>query len=72
MMLERLHRAKLAKCKFMESKAEYLIDKDGIHATSSKLKAITEAPPPKNVQELRSFLGLLNYYTQLGFYNTSS
>ena len=28
----------------------------------SKLQAIVQAPTPKNVQELRSFLGLLNYY----------
>ena len=28
----------------------------------SKLQAIVQAPAPKNVQELRSFLGLLNYY----------
>ena len=58
-------RGNLQKCKFMESEVEYLghrIDKEGIHATDGKLKAITEAPPPKNVQELRSFLGLLNYY----------
>ena len=56
MTLGRLHQCGI------RAKAEYLghlIDKDGIHATSSKLKAITEAPPPKNV---RSFLGLLNYY----------
>ena len=29
---------------------------------SKKLKAILEAPKPQNVQELRSFLGLINYY----------
>ena len=27
-----------------------------------KLKAIQDAPQPQNVQELRSFLGLLHYY----------
>ena len=53
------------KCRFMESSVEYLghrVDQEGIHATTSKLQAISEAPAPRNVQELRSFLGLLNYY----------
>lgn len=31
-------------------------------AVPSKVEAIEHAPPPSNVQELRSFLGLLNYY----------
>lgn len=38
------------------------IDAEGLHAMPSKLQAIVQAPTPKNVQELRSFLGLLNYY----------
>lgn len=53
------------KCEFMKPQVEYLghrIDSEGIHATDSKLDAVVQAPPPKNVQELRSFLGLLNYY----------
>ena len=61
MTLKPLHQcgtcAKLAKCKFMESEVEYLdhrIDKEAL--VYSKLKAITEAPPPKNVQEPHSFL----------------
>ena len=68
-VLERLRRhgihANQEKCEFMQNQVEYLghrIDSEGIHATDSKLEAITNAPPPKNVQELRSFLGLLNYY----------
>ena len=40
----------------------HLIDAEGLHATSSKLEAVMQAPAPRNVQELRSFLGLLNYY----------
>ena len=31
-------------------------------ATPEKLDAIANAPPPSNVQELRSFLGMVNYY----------
>ncbi len=58
-------RMKKAKCQFMQASVEYLghrIDADGLHTTDSKLKAITQAPTPQNVQELKSFLGLLNYY----------
>ena len=49
----------------MQSSVEYLghrIDAEGLHTTAEKLKAIVEAPKPTNVQELCSFLGLLNYY----------
>ena len=38
------------------------VDAKGLHATDDKIKAIQDAPTLKNVQELRSFLGLLNYY----------
>ena len=40
----------------------YIVDKEGLHATPSKVEAITQAPEPRNLQELRSFLGLVNYY----------
>ena len=49
----------------MADSVEYLghtVDANCLHATSDKLKAIIDAPTPKNVTELRSFLGLLNYY----------
>ena len=69
MVLQRLEqyniRAKKAKCAFMCDAVEYLghrIDADGLHTLSSKVKAIQDAPQPQNVQELRSFLGLLHYY----------
>ena len=40
----------------------YRIDAHGLHATEGKLQAILQAPTPRNLQELRSFLGLVNYY----------
>ena len=40
----------------------YIVDKDGLRATPAKVEAITSAPEPRNVPELRSFLGLVNYY----------
>ena len=58
-------RVKREKCKFMCPSVEYLrhrIDADGLHATPEKLEAVVKAPEHANVQQLRSFLGLLNYY----------
>ena len=43
------------KCAFMLSKIEYLghvIDESGLHPTQEKVKAIQEAPEPKNLAEL--------------------
>ena len=56
---------KRSKCRFLCPRVEYLghlIDSQGLRATKSKVEAIVNAPPPQNVQQLRSFLGLLNYY----------
>ena len=43
--------------------AGYKISPKGIEPDESKLKALLDFPPPKNISELRSFLGLAN---QLG------
>jgi len=68
-VLERLSqhglRLKEEKCSFMQDSVDYLghhIDAQGVHTASSKVEAITKAPAPKNVTELRSFLGMVNYY----------
>ena len=68
-VLERLEEANLrlnrGKCFFLRPKLEYLghvIDAQGIHPTEEKTQAIRDAPTPTNVTELRSFLGILNYY----------
>lgn len=56
-----------SKCFFMQSSVEYLghrIDKEGLHPVQSKVDAIEMAPAPTNVDELRSFLGLLTYYAK--------
>lgn len=56
-----------SKCRFFEQSVEYLghrIDEEGIYPTKEKIRAITEAPEPENVSQLRSFLGLLNYYSK--------
>ena len=53
------------KCAFLQPSVEYLghkVNAEGLHALPSKVEAILQAPAPNNLQELRSFLGLLNYY----------
>ena len=56
---------KKAKCKFMQQSVQYLgytVDAQGLHTSPDKIQAIKEAPQPKNQQQLRAFLGLVNYY----------
>ena len=60
-------RLKKEKCRFFSKSVEYLghvINAEGVHTSPTKVKAIIEAPPPRNLQELRSFLGLINYYAK--------
>ena len=58
-------RVKRCKCSFWQESVEYLghrVDEEGLHTTSKKLEAIRLAPTPRNQKQLRSFLGLLQYY----------
>ena len=58
-------RAKRAKCAFLCDAVDYLghcIDAAGLHTLLSKVEAVTQAPKPQDLAELRSFLGLLHYY----------
>ena len=58
-------RLKADKWEFMKDSVEFLahkIDADGLHAMPGKVEAIVRVPEPRNIQELRSFLGLINYY----------
>jgi len=70
-VLERLEahdlRLKVSKCSFLQPKVEYLghlIDEEGLHPTPHKVTAIVNAQEPRNVTELRSFLGMLQYYSR--------
>lgn len=42
----------------------YVISKDGIKADTSKIDAILKIEAPTNVTELRSFLGMINFYAR--------
>ena len=58
-------RVQKEKCEFFKDSLEYLghvIDAHGLHKSPEKVRAIVEAPAPTNVSQLRSFLGLINYY----------
>ncbi|XP_030586939.1 uncharacterized protein K02A2.6-like [Archocentrus centrarchus] len=58
-------RANKNKCEFFQDAIEYCghkIDRHGLHKTKDKVDAVLKAPEPKNVSQLRSFLGLINYY----------
>src|SRR4051794_26488641 len=57
--------AKFSKCEFWLSEVGFLghvVSKEGIAVDPSKLTAVTEWEPPKNVGEVRSVLGLAGYY----------
>lgn len=68
-VLDRLSNAgmklKLSKFFFVLPSVEYLghvISAEGIRPSSEKTRAVSNTPASQNVTQLRSFLGLLNYY----------
>ena len=59
---------KLEKCIFYTKEISYLrfkITDEGLFKTDEKIKAIKESKAPTNVSEVRSFLGLVAFYTNL-------
>ena len=58
-------RLKRSKCLFLAESVEYLghrITAHGLQPTDEKIRAIRDAPAPKDISQLKSFLGLVNYY----------
>jgi hypothetical protein len=47
----------------------YIIDEHGVHVDPTKIQVIRDWPTPTTLMELRSFLGLPNFYCRfvLGF-----
>ena len=47
----------------------YIIDESGVHVDPTKIQVIQDWPAPTTIIELRSFLGLSNFYRRfvLGF-----
>eukprot|EP00253_Pinus_taeda_P005349 PITA_05349 len=57
--------AKFSKCDFFMEEIQYLghvISKEGIAVDPEKIKAIMDWPIPKDVTDVRSFMGLAGYY----------
>lgn len=57
--------AKLSKRSFFRPEVHFLghvIDKDGIHVDPAKVQTVKDWHVPKDVKEVRSFLGLANYF----------
>jgi len=57
--------AKLSKCSFGLTEIDYLghsISSKGVHMDKIKVQAIVDWQQPKNVKQLRGFLGLTGYY----------
>ena len=62
---ERQLYAKLSKCQFWLNKVAFLghvISADGVSVDPQKIEAVVNWKPPKNVSEVRSFLGSVGYY----------
>ena len=60
-------RANLEKCEFFKDSVQYCgheVTKEGIWKTKDKIDAVLKTPAPENVTQLRSFLGLVNYYNR--------
>ncbi|EED23163.1 gag/polymerase/env polyprotein, putative [Talaromyces stipitatus ATCC 10500] len=69
LVLERLKTAKLQvklkKCEFHVQETDFLghrITQEGIQTEKEKVQAIRDWPQPRNLKELQSFIGLINYY----------
>ena len=57
--------AKLSKCEFWLNEVSFLrhiVSKEGIRVDPKKIEVVVEWKPPRNVIEVRSFLGLAGYY----------
>ena len=69
LVLERLVGAKLklkpSKCRFIRNQVEYLghvITPDGLKTSPKLLEAVKKFPIPRNLREVRQYLGLCSYY----------
>ena len=69
MVLTRLREASLtlkpSKCKFAAQRVMYLghyLSKNGIEVDPAKTNAVKSFPTPKNVRQIRSFLGMCSFY----------
>ena len=60
-------RLKREKCEFLLPEITYLghkISAEGLQPTDDKVKAVTSFPTPRDVAQLKAFLGKVNYYAK--------
>jgi putative transposase len=51
------------KCRFAQSEVHYLghiVSREGVQTDHEKTRAVTKYPAPKDVKQLKQFLGLTN------------
>ncbi|KAL9976989.1 hypothetical protein ACROYT_G014344 [Oculina patagonica] len=65
------------KCSFVKQRVEYLghvVTPDGVQPNPEKVRVVRDFPVPKNLKELRAFMGLANYYRRFvrGFAHIAS
>ena len=56
---------RLSKCHFAKQEVRYLghiISRKGVQPDPEKTRAVQDFPPPQSLKQLRSFMGLANYY----------
>ena len=56
---------KKEKCTFFKKHIQYLghlVSKEGFELLPEKLEVIKKMPAPKNLKEVKQFLGLIGYY----------
>ena len=57
----------LDKCEYLKNKVFYLghsLSKEGLQVDERKIEAVKRFPRPKNVKNIRQFMGLANYYSK--------
>ena len=71
-ILQRFEQANLqlhpGKCVFAQPQVNYLgfvLSEQGVAASPDKIKAVKNYPLPKNVKDVRAFLGLASFYRKL-------
>ena len=69
LVLDKLREVKLTiawhKCHFFQKEllfVGHIVTADGVKADPAKITAVTQYPRPRDVHELRSFLGMTNYF----------
>ena len=63
LIFERLsHHGIIINAQKCASSVGHLVDHDGIHPLQKKVQAIVDFPQPTSRRQLRTFLGLINFY----------